>query len=323
MIGLDYANERFVRAYVRDTEEFLALSWQAQSLYWAIRRKCDRSGLLQTRKGAVGVALILHWPREVVVEHLPELVAEGFVQDDARGFLLPEFIPSEETKPSDAQRQRESRARRQGKSQDPADRHEEQQDSDEENGTEPVQGRTTKANQVTAFTGVTNSDELRDQTAGRTSLRLSVPSVPSEEERRSRYEVARSVLSFFEQERRAIDPQARPSAQINAQDRIVLLLGQGHSEDDLMHVVRVYAHEARQRTEDRLRWFNAATVWGNPDNVERAKAKRLPAQQARPADGLREAGGAAVAPADADERARRRIAELDAEAEARRKAATR
>jgi hypothetical protein len=300
MIGLDYENERYVRAYVRDTEEYLLLPWQAQGLYWAIRRKADRAGLLAARNGVDSIALLIRWPREVVAEFLPDLVARGFVTEDLRGYLLPEFLASEEARQSNAQRSRESRAKRSEVAavygSDPRVEHAE--DRDEQPDPRVANDAPRAATATPAPVLETKRAELqRSVTAAAQNVTgstlLPVPSVPTVESARSnRYEQAKRVFAFMEAERKAVDPRARATAQIHCEDLITKLLGMGHTEDDLLHVVRVYAWEARQRPDDPLRWFQAATIW-QPDNVERAKSRRLPAPRragdAEP-DGYRYAG---------------------------------
>jgi hypothetical protein len=315
MIGLDYSNERYVRSYVRDTEEYLLLPWEARGLYWELRRKVDRSGLLKVRNGAASVVLLIRWPADVVERALDALLASGFVLEDDRGYLMPEFLPSEEAKQSVAQRARESRARRVDRGVtssshddvDVDDLETTRDDVDSNRDEQPVTRAVLQRNVTTP---------PRD--APKTSLRAcrAVPTV--EEERSTRFAIASRVFAFMEQERKAIDPQARDTARINCEDKIVRLLAMGNTEDDLLHVVKVYSHEARQQPSDQLRWFQGATMW-QPDNVDRAKSRKVDATRQSAGDGLRAGGGATVRPADADERAQARLAELDAEAEARRR----
>jgi hypothetical protein len=54
---MDWENERYVRVYTRDTIDWVALGWEAQSLFLLLIRKVDRSGVLEIGKhGARGVA---------------------------------------------------------------------------------------------------------------------------------------------------------------------------------------------------------------------------------------------------------------------------
>lgn len=159
---MDWANERYVRVYVRDTDDLLVMSWQARALLWEMTRKADRSGLVETKRGPRGLAVVTHMPLEVVEAALPELMeGEGapVVQND-RGYLLRNFIEAQETPQSDKQRARESRGRR--------------RDLAAKNSVPPVAKRddvvTNRDATVTA--GHTESQEV--------TPRHSVPSVPSD-----------------------------------------------------------------------------------------------------------------------------------------------
>lgn len=307
---MDWSNERYVRVYTRDTDDWVALSWQARSTLVMMLRAVDRAGILQTKRGPRGVAGLLRMPVEVVEAAISELVADGCIRECDAGYVLPNFVEAQEAVQTDAQRQRESRARRRDR-----------QVNGSRDGDDAGQRVTPAIALVTARDDAERSVTRGDDNVTLGHARSLQPSQPSqpEEERRSRYESAKAVFRFMESERLAIDPQARATAQIHCEDQITRLLASGNSEDDLLHVVRVYASEARAKHEDKLRWFNGSTMW-QPDNVERAKSRTLPkaGTSAAPADGLREGGSKPVRPADADQRALARIAELDAEAEARR-----
>lgn len=109
---MDWANERYVRVYTRDTDDWICLPWQARALWHELLRKADRAGVIQTRRGAVGLAALTRIPIDVVEAALPVLLADGCVQENKDGFVLPNYIVAQETPQSDAQRQREARERR-------------------------------------------------------------------------------------------------------------------------------------------------------------------------------------------------------------------
>jgi hypothetical protein len=109
---MDWSNERYVRMYVRDTETWLELSWQARSVWMHVLRKVDRAGVLETRRGVRGIALIVAMPTEIVEVALPELLADGCLRPHPIGYVVPNFIAAQEAPQSDRQRSRESRARR-------------------------------------------------------------------------------------------------------------------------------------------------------------------------------------------------------------------
>ncbi len=109
---MDWANESYVRVYTRETDDDLALSWDARSVWRALLTKFDRSGLIETRRGAVGLAAIARVPIDVMERALPELVADGRVRHINAGYFAPNFMVAQETPRSDKARQHDSRAKR-------------------------------------------------------------------------------------------------------------------------------------------------------------------------------------------------------------------
>lgn len=111
---MDWANERYVRMYIRDTDDLLVLSWEARALLWEIMRKVDRAGVLETRRGARGIAAITRLPADVVERVLPELMdgAGSPLIEHPRGYLMRNFIEAQETPSTDRLRAQESRGRR-------------------------------------------------------------------------------------------------------------------------------------------------------------------------------------------------------------------
>jgi hypothetical protein len=82
-LRLHWPDERYVRIYIRDTPDWLGLSFDAQGLYCLLNRKADRRGRIALgRLGRKGVAAILHridlWPR--LEPALAELEADGCIR---------------------------------------------------------------------------------------------------------------------------------------------------------------------------------------------------------------------------------------------------
>lgn len=113
-MSLDWANERYVRVYTRDTAEQLCWPWEARAIWWLLIRKADRSGMLPvpTKLGMRGVAALISMPVEVVEVGLAALLEDGCVRAVPEGFLIPNYIEAQETPASDAKRQRDLRERR-------------------------------------------------------------------------------------------------------------------------------------------------------------------------------------------------------------------
>ena len=109
---MDWANERYVRLYTRDTPEWLCMCWQARALWPHLIRKADRSGVIANRLGVRGVAVLVSLPIEVVEPGIADLLQDGCLQDHQLGYVIPNYIEAQESPTSDAMRQRESRERR-------------------------------------------------------------------------------------------------------------------------------------------------------------------------------------------------------------------
>lgn len=112
---MDWSNERYVRLYTRDTDTWISLSWQARALLALMLRKVDRAGVLETVRGARGVAGLTTLPLEVVEVGLADLLEAGTVREIGVGYFMPKFLEAQEAPMSDAQRARDSRERRRDK----------------------------------------------------------------------------------------------------------------------------------------------------------------------------------------------------------------
>jgi hypothetical protein len=107
---VDWANERYVRLFVRDTTTWKLLPWQARALLPLILRKLDRAGVIDLGEdGEEGLAAMVEVPLEFVQEGLPSLLKRGVFKMAHGKFVMPNFLAAQEAKQSDAQRKRESR----------------------------------------------------------------------------------------------------------------------------------------------------------------------------------------------------------------------
>lgn len=111
-MSLDWSNERYVRMYTRDTDEWLVLPWQSRAVWPLLLRKVDRSGVLPAKLGARGVAVLIGLPLEVVDPGIAGLLEDGCLVKVDGGYVIPNFIEAQEASASDAKRQRDSRERR-------------------------------------------------------------------------------------------------------------------------------------------------------------------------------------------------------------------
>lgn len=109
---MDYTNEYYTRDYVRDTEEWLDLSWRAQGLFRLLVRKMNRAGILEAKRGAKSICTLLRVPVQdqgEVEQLLAELLRSPFLRQHKRGYIFPDYIAANEAIKSDAQRKRDSR----------------------------------------------------------------------------------------------------------------------------------------------------------------------------------------------------------------------
>lgn len=112
-MALDYANERYVLLYTRDTATWKLLDWEARAVLMFLLRKVDRAGVLDVGDdGLEGLAAVIEVPIEVVARAMPKLTARQTVVDDGASYALPNFLDAQETARSDKQRQRDSREKR-------------------------------------------------------------------------------------------------------------------------------------------------------------------------------------------------------------------
>lgn len=117
---MDFANERYIRVYTRDTTTVLMWAWETTSLWWALLRKVDRAGVIDLgdHDPAATIAVLLRTrttpPLSVVVAALQEWLQSGSVElreigGGHRVLVVPNHIEAQEAIQSDAARQRRAR----------------------------------------------------------------------------------------------------------------------------------------------------------------------------------------------------------------------
>ena len=114
-----WEDERYVRLYVRDTADWLALSFEAQGLLALILRKLDRGGYLSLgRQGRKGVFIAIgHAHRAVDLDGaLQELLDDGCLQIEGAELLARNFEAAQTAHSSNAKKCREYRARHRAES---------------------------------------------------------------------------------------------------------------------------------------------------------------------------------------------------------------
>lgn len=110
-----WADEQFVKVYTRDTVDWLALSYDARSLFLNLLRKVDRAGILPLgRHGRRGVAVLLGatdmWESRLSPA-LAELEQDGCLRVEGDSLIIPNFTVAQEARQTDRARKQAQRER--------------------------------------------------------------------------------------------------------------------------------------------------------------------------------------------------------------------
>lgn len=111
---MDFANERYVRLYTRDTLTWELLGWEGQAVLSLSMRKLDRAGCLDIGDTDPfdAVAAVTRIPVETVRVGLARILERGVYQLGDGVIVMPKFVDAQEAAQSDKQRAKESRAKR-------------------------------------------------------------------------------------------------------------------------------------------------------------------------------------------------------------------
>lgn len=109
---MDWSEERYVRVYTRDTADLLAFGWEGRLVWYELLRKADRCGVIEHGGDLDILPELLRVPPEIFRVGLERIVKRRSAQVTDRAIVIPNHVPANEAKQSDAHRQRESRARR-------------------------------------------------------------------------------------------------------------------------------------------------------------------------------------------------------------------
>ena len=263
---MDYANERWVRLYTRDTTTWKLLTWEARALLAFLLRKVDRSGVLEVGdEGVEGLTAHVEMPLEVVERVLPELLKRGVLVDGEyrgrRAFIFPNFKPAQETPASDKQRAAESRANRRSETLNTS----RNVTGESRNVMEPSRAVTAShaASHAVTPTDPTETAKPTERETGSPVLVL----LPQEADPPKPPDSVERLWAEQERLRREVMPKSRgikltDDRRKRVQDR----LDDGYSEDDCMAVLAEYAREARINGGE---WFNGETNW-RPENFARS-----------------------------------------------------
>ena len=112
-MALDWANERYVRLYTRDTPNWTVAPWEARAVLPLILKKLDRKGLLDLGShGMHALAATVSVPLEVLEPGLAWWTSTGTLVLSEDGILsMPHFVEAQECCASPARRQKNWRER--------------------------------------------------------------------------------------------------------------------------------------------------------------------------------------------------------------------
>lgn len=115
---MDWANEKYVRWYTRDTKTWFKLGWEGQCVLGLLLRKVDRAGVLEGAFDAADLCLMFAngIPEEVVEVGLVRLLNLDVISKRTSGIVVPNFIEAQETAQSDRQRAKKCREKRRDES---------------------------------------------------------------------------------------------------------------------------------------------------------------------------------------------------------------
>lgn len=111
---MNFEDERYVRVYTRKTVTTKLLGWDGRMCLHALLLEVDRAGVLDLEglDPAEALAAVADLPLDHAQTGMAKLLARKVVVVTNGVLFVPNFIRAQEAKQSDAQRQRESRARR-------------------------------------------------------------------------------------------------------------------------------------------------------------------------------------------------------------------
>ena len=111
---MDFANERYVRLYVRDTVTWKRLKWDGQNALTQLLRKADRSGVIDLGGMEPWEALVVlcDAPEDAAKVGVGRVLELGCAVHDGDRLVFPRYIEANECAMSDKQRAKEYRERR-------------------------------------------------------------------------------------------------------------------------------------------------------------------------------------------------------------------
>lgn len=110
---MDFAQERYVRLYTRDTTGWKLLGWQGQTVFSLLYRKADRGGVIKLEGLEPWELAVVHCglPEEVARAGMAPCLKRGWLVVNGDQLVFPKYVEANETATAGAQRVREHRER--------------------------------------------------------------------------------------------------------------------------------------------------------------------------------------------------------------------
>jgi hypothetical protein len=110
---MDFADESYVRLYVRDTKTWLRLGFAGQCCLMFLLRKLDRAGVLDGIEDlCADVSLITGVPDSIVEIGMPRLLERGVFELHGTSLVMPNFLDAQTAARTDRARQKDARDKR-------------------------------------------------------------------------------------------------------------------------------------------------------------------------------------------------------------------
>lgn len=110
---MDFADETYVRLYVRDTKTWLRLGFEGQCVLMFLLRKLDKAGVLDGMDDLDSdVSLVTGVPRDIVMVGIPLLLRWGVFLHIGNRLVMPNYLTAQNAIRTDKARQRNMREKR-------------------------------------------------------------------------------------------------------------------------------------------------------------------------------------------------------------------
>jgi hypothetical protein len=108
---MDWANEYWVKLYIRDTITWLSWDWETRALFVLLLRKVDRGGGIDIgqRDAANALSVVLGVPGDVADRCVSNLIADGTIEAGGGRVTVPNFREAQMTRQGDRIRKQRSR----------------------------------------------------------------------------------------------------------------------------------------------------------------------------------------------------------------------